>query len=161
MTTTGRGVRRSARSIAATATLADTAGITPAPLDVSTLSNLTGATGSDVVASGGTGTYTATNFDTSSAGIGKTLTVGLMAGDSATVLGANPLAPLSTSFTYNVYNHATSSLTNGTLNLGFVHVGYASAVTSSNSLTATNGTVGDDRVNLSRLQRARIPATSR
>ncbi len=61
---------------AATATLADTAGNTPAPLDVGigSLNDLTGMTGSQVVASGGTGTYTATGFNTSSVGIGKTLT---------------------------------------------------------------------------------------
>ena len=44
----------------ATLALADTAGAVPAPLDVSALNHLTGATGSAVVASGGTGTYTST-----------------------------------------------------------------------------------------------------
>ncbi len=112
------------------------------------MNNLTGTTGSQVVASGGTGIYTATGFDTSSVGIGKTLGVGLSAGDSASILGANPLSALSTNFTYNVYNHATSSLTTGTLELGNIHAGYTAPVTSTNSLTATNGSANDDRVDL-------------
>ncbi|MCE9556361.1 MAG: PEP-CTERM sorting domain-containing protein [Planctomycetes bacterium] len=95
---------------AATATLANTAGTTPAPLDVNSLSNLSGSTGSGVVASGGSGTYTATGFVTNSTGIGKSLGVSLNAGDRQTITGANPLSPLSTSFTYNVYNHSTAAL---------------------------------------------------
>jgi fibronectin-binding autotransporter adhesin len=130
-----------------TLTLSNT-GTIPAPLDVSTLNNLTGATGSGVVGSGGTGTYTATGFNTSTAGAGKTLNTSLLAGDQQTIAGANPLATLNQAVVYNVYNHATSSLTSGILNLGLVHVGYAGPITSSNSLTATNGSVADVRVNL-------------
>jgi uncharacterized protein YhjY with autotransporter beta-barrel domain len=123
---------------AATVTLADTAGSNPAPLDVNTLSNLTGVTGSGVVLSGGTATYTATGFNTATVGSGKTLAVSLMAGDQQTITGASSLASLNTSFTYNVLGHASGSLSGSTLNLGDVHVGYSGTVTSSNSVTASN-----------------------
>jgi len=95
----------------ATATLANTAGTTPAPLDVNTLSNLTGSIGSGVVSSGGALTYTATGFVTSSVGINKPLSVSLKAGDQQTITGAAALATRNTSFTYNVYNHSASTLT--------------------------------------------------
>jgi fibronectin-binding autotransporter adhesin len=131
----------------ATVALADT-GVLPVPLDVNTLGNLTGATGSGVIGSGGTGTYTATGISTGTAGIGQTATLSLKTGDQQTVIGANPLSTLSQTLTYNVYNHATSNLTSGTLNLGLVHVGYAGPITSTNSLTATNGSVVDTRVDL-------------
>jgi fibronectin-binding autotransporter adhesin len=131
----------------ATVTLANT-GTAPAPLDVNTLSNLNGTTGSSVVSSGGSGVYTATGFNTSTVGTGQTLQVGLKAGDSQTVMGASPLGTLGQTITYNVYNHAASNLTSGTLNLGNIHVGYTGPITSTNSLTATNGTVNDLRVNL-------------
>ncbi len=140
---------------AATATLDNTTATTsvntPAPLDVNTLNNLTGSTGSAVVGSNSTGTYTATaalNANNTNVGPGNTLNVGINAGDSATVVGANPLSPLSTSFTYNVYGHAAPSLTTGTLNLGYIHAGYASPVASTNSLSSTNGSVSDYRVNM-------------
>ena len=120
---------------AATATLSNTAGITPAPLDVSTLSNLTGTSGSLAVASGGTGIYTATGFDTSTVGVGKTLAVGLSAGDSATVIGGNALVPLSTSFTYNVYNHSAPTLTTTTGNNQSVFI--------NGSLAAATATLAD------------------
>ncbi len=122
---------------AATATLSDTAGNTPAPLDVGigSLNDLTGMTGSQVVASGGTGTYTATGFDTSSAGIGKTLGIGLSAGDSASILGANPLSALSTNFTYNVYNHAAPTLT--------ITTGNNQSVFVNGSLAAATATLAD------------------
>ena len=132
----------------ATLTLADATGILPAPLDVNTLSNLTGTTGLGVIGSGSSGTYTSTVLNTSTVGLGQTLVVSLKAGDQQTITGANPLGPLSQNITYNVYNHATSNLTSGTLSLGDIHAGYADPVTSGNSLTATNGTVSDVRVNL-------------
>ena len=130
-----------------TATLSDTAGNTPAPLDVNTLHNLTGTSGTNAVASGGTTDYTVTGFS-NTAGLNQTLNVSLNAGDSSTVIGGNPLTQQSTTVTYNVYNHATGGLTTGTLALGNVHAGYTGTIASSNSLTVTNGTVGDLRVNL-------------
>ena len=41
-----------------------------------------------------------------------------------------------------MYGHADPSLAGSTLNLGYVHQGYGSPVTSSNSLTATNSASG-------------------
>jgi fibronectin-binding autotransporter adhesin len=133
---------------AATLTLADTAGTTPAPLDVAALTNLTGATGSGVIGSGGTGTYTVTGFNISSAGIGKTVAASLDAGDQQTITGANPLSALSQTITYNVFNHATSNLISGTLPLGPVHNGYAAPIMSTANLPVTNGSITDDRVDL-------------
>ena len=94
----------------ATATLSDTAGNTPAPLDVSGLSNVTGATGSGVVASGGTGTYTSTTLSSATAGIGLTEALGLTTGDQQTIVGHGTLGPLSATVTYNVYTHSTPTL---------------------------------------------------
>ena len=132
---------------AATLTLSNP-GNNSVPVDVASLSNLSGATGSGVVEPGTTETYTASGFNTGTVGIGKTLSTGLLAGDQQIVPGANPLTSLGQTLTYNVFNHATSSLTGGTFNLGIMHVGYTAPVISANSLTATNGAVGDDRVNL-------------
>ena len=44
--------------------------------------------------------------------------------------------------TVNVLGHADPLLSGTTLNLGYAHVGYASTVTSANSLIVTNGTSG-------------------
>lgn len=46
--------------------------------------------------------------------------------------------PQNGTVTVNVYDHASGSLSGSTLNLGNIHVGYGSAVTSSNSVTASN-----------------------
>ena len=106
------------------------------PLDVSTLSNLTGSTGTAVVASGGTGAYTATGFDTTTVGLSKTLGTSLSAGDQQSLSGANALATKSASVTYSVYDHASGSA-GGILALGNIHTGYGSPVTS-NTVSATN-----------------------
>ncbi|MCE9546734.1 MAG: autotransporter-associated beta strand repeat-containing protein [Planctomycetia bacterium] len=122
---------------AATVTLANTAGATPAPLDVNSLSNLTGAS---TVGSGASGTYTATGFVTNSVGIGKTLNVGLNAGDQQTITGANALSPFSSSFTYSVYNHSAPTLTfaSGNNQSGFVGGSFANATfTLSNTVGTT------------------------
>jgi autotransporter-associated beta strand protein len=121
---------------AATLTLSDTVGATPAPLDVNTLSNLSGSTGSGVVGSGATGSYTATGFDNTTVGAGRTLSTSLLAGDQQTITGKSALSTLSQNLTYNVYDHAIGS-TSGTLALGNVHQGYASPVTSG-SVSAVN-----------------------
>jgi uncharacterized protein YhjY with autotransporter beta-barrel domain len=131
----------------ATVSLGNTGNV-PAPLDVTTPNNLTGTIGANAVASGGSGTYTATGFNTSAVGLGQTLAVSLKAGDDQSIVGASALGTLGQTLTYNVYNHAASSLTTGTLNLGDIHVGYATPVTSTNSLATTNGAVSDLRVNL-------------
>ncbi len=128
---------------------------TPAPLDVGvgSLSNLTGATGSLVVASNGTASYTTTALSTAAVGAGQTQSVGLSAGDSQTVAGANALGALSATVTYNVQDHATfsdgtgapASFTGGTLHL-LVHQGGSAA--SSDSLTVQNGQASDYRAAL-------------
>ena len=133
---------------APTVMLSDAAGTLAAPLDVNTLNNLIGSTGSGIVASGASATYTATGFNTSAPGQNQTLTVGLNAGDQQTITGANPLTNLSQTITYNVVEHAESTLTSGTLTLDVEHVGYTSLVTSANALSTTNGTVQSNRVDL-------------
>ncbi|MEI8340283.1 MAG: autotransporter-associated beta strand repeat-containing protein, partial [Verrucomicrobiota bacterium] len=120
----------------ATLTLSDTVGSTPAPLDVNTLSNLIGNTGSGVVGSGSTEIYSVTGFNTITVGLGKSLSTSLHAGDQQTITGAGAMGSLSQNLTYNVYDHA-SGLASGTLALGNIHQGYASPVTSS-SVSATN-----------------------
>ena len=114
------------------------------PLDVSTLSNLTGSTGTAVVASNGTGAYTATGFDTATVGLSKTLGTSLSAGDQQSLSGANALATKSASVTYSVLGHASGSA-GGILALGNIHTGYGSPVTS-NTVSATNAS--GTRVNL-------------
>ena len=78
-------------------------------LDVNTLSNLSGATGANVVANNATGSYTATGFDTVTVGLNKTLATSLKAGDQQGLSGASALATLSQNVTYNVLGHSAAS----------------------------------------------------
>ncbi len=103
---------------------------------VSSLTSSSGAT----VAAGSSSTITGTLTG------GTTYGAGLSWSISNTDANAVP-SSATTSGTVNVYNHATSTLTTGTLALGNVHFGYTAPVTS-NSLTATNGSNTDFRVNL-------------
>ena len=114
---------------AVTLTLSNTAGNTPAPLDVNSLSNLTGGSGSVVVSSGGSTSYTATGFETSAVGQNNSLSTSLNAGDSATVVGASGLNTLSASVTYSVRITPAPVYTPATLDLGTVHAGYAGSIT--------------------------------
>ncbi len=110
----------------------------PRPLDVNSLSNLTGTTGSGAVASGNTGSYTATGFVTSSVGVGKTLVASLQAGDQQTIAGASALGGLSQNVTYNVYNHAAPTLTVSGNNQSIITGGsFATATATLDNTTTT------------------------
>ena len=113
-------------------------GTSLSPLDVNTLSSgLTGTTGTAVIASGGSGTYTAT-LSTGMVGLSQSQSFSLIAGDQQALPGANPLGTLTQSVTgLNVYNHAAGALSGGTLTIPPVIVGYGSPVTS-NTLTISN-----------------------
>ena len=106
------------------------------PLDVNTLSNLTGSTGTAVVAPGGTASYTATGFNTTTVGLNKTLPVSLFAGDEQALSGHNALILSSTSVTYNVLGHTNPALTVNTGNNQTVIIG-ASGITA--GLTLSTG----------------------
>ena len=113
------------------------AGTNLSALDVNTLSNLSGSTGTAVVANGGAGTYTATGFDTTTVGQNKTLPTSLKAGDQQSMSGASALGTLNQSVTYSVYGHASGSVSSGTLTVPDVIVGYSAAQTS-NSVNVSN-----------------------
>ena len=126
------------------------AGSNRSGLDVSTLSNLSGGTGvggAAVVANSGTGTYTATGFNTTTVGQNKTLVTSLYAGDQQLYSGASALTQQSQTVTYNVEGHANPLYTPVTLNVGTVHAGYAGTL-ASNSFSITNGAASDYRANL-------------
>ncbi len=97
------------------------------------------------------GTTTVAAGSTSGAVIGLSFngaTVGASQSGSFTLTDANATnSPQTGTVSVDVYDHATSNLTTGTLALGNVHFGYTAPVTS-NSLTATNGSNTDFRVNL-------------
>ena len=78
------------------------------PLDVNTLSSgLSGGTGTAVIASGGSGVYTAA-LNTGTAGLSQSESFSLKAGDQQSLPGASPLATLPQNVTLNVYNHAAA-----------------------------------------------------
>lgn len=99
------------------------AGTNNAAVQVSGLVNLTGSTGSAVVASGGTASYAGINLSNTSVGTND-LVVSATAGDQQSLSGANALTTLSATTSYTVLDHATSSLlgsgvlTSTTLDLG-------------------------------------------
>jgi autotransporter-associated beta strand protein len=99
------------------------AGANNAAVDVSGLVNLNGSTGSAVVASGGTASYTGINLSNTSVGVNN-LVVSATAGDQQSLSGANSLTTISATTSYTVLDHATSSLqgsgvlTSKTLDLG-------------------------------------------
>jgi hypothetical protein len=99
-----------------TATLSLTnSGSSRSPLDVNTLSSgLAGSTGTAVIASNGSGAYTAT-LNTSTAGLAQSRVFTLKAGDEQSLPGASALTTLSQTVGLNVYSHAnpTLSLTSG------------------------------------------------
>ena len=124
---------------AGTASLSLTnSGTNLSPLDVNTLSSgLSGGTGTAVIASGGSATYTAT-LNTGTAGLSQTQSFSLKAGDEQDLLGASSLGTLTRSVSgLNVYNHAAGAISGGTLTLPTVIVGYGSSQ-SSNTLAVSN-----------------------
>jgi autotransporter-associated beta strand protein len=140
-----------AAGITATLTLADGAGGTSglSPLDVNSLgAGLSGTTGSAVVASGGSASYTA-SLSTATVGAGQQQVFSLNAGDEQSLSGASPLATQSGTMALNVFGHAAPVISGSALNLGYAHAGYASTITSANGITVTNGTSGAYIVNLS------------
>ncbi len=120
-----------------------------APAGSSSL-NFTTAAGTNVTGTVA-GTTTVAAGSTSSAVTGLSFngaTVGASQSGSFTLTDPNATnSPQTGTVSVNVYDHATSNLTTGTLALGNIHVGYTAPVTS-NSLTATNGSNTDFRVNL-------------
>ena len=104
-------------------------GTTISGLDVNTLSNLSGTTGANVVAAGGSASYNATGFDTTTVGANKTLAVSLKAGDQQSLSGASALTTQSQNITYNVLDHSNAALSVASGNNQRVIVG--------NSATAT------------------------
>ena len=125
-----------AGGVAANLSLTDS-GTNLSPLDVNTLgSGLSGGTGTAVVLSGSSGTYTAT-LATGTAGLSQTQSFSLKVGDEQSLPGASSLASLSQNVTVNVYDHAAGSISGGTLTIPPVIVGYPSPV-SSNTLTVSN-----------------------
>ena len=99
-----------AAGITAALSLTDN-GTSLSPLDVNTLSSgLTGATGTAVIASGSSGSYTAT-LSTSMAGLSQSQSFSLKAGDEQALPGASALGTLTRSVTgLNVYDHSNASL---------------------------------------------------
>jgi autotransporter-associated beta strand protein len=89
------------------------AGANRSPLDVANLVNLSGSTGSALVASGGTASYEGTAFDAVTVAAG-TLSVSLDAGDDQSLPGAFALQTLTGSTTYTVLEHSYASFTSGT-----------------------------------------------
>ncbi len=116
------------------------------PMTVQNLSTgLTGTTGVGVIASGESGTYTA-SLDTRRVGAAQTQVFTLEAGDQQSLPGAAPLTTQSGTFTLNVYGHAAPVLGGTTFHLGNLHVGYGSVVATSQ--TVTNGAPDDYIVDL-------------
>jgi len=110
------------------------------PLDVSNLSSgLSGATGSGVIASGASGTYTA-SLDTSTVGQNQSQTFSLDAGDQQSLPGANPLTTQSADVTINVLDHADPDLNVTSGDNQTVIVG-ATGITA--QLNLSNGNPGD------------------
>jgi autotransporter-associated beta strand protein len=99
------------------------AGTNNAAVQVNGLVNLSGSTGSAVVASGGSVSYTGTGLDNTLIGVNNLL-VSATAGDQQSLSGASALTTISATTSYTVLDHATSSLlgssvsTSTTLNLG-------------------------------------------
>jgi autotransporter-associated beta strand protein len=99
------------------------AGTNNAAVQVDGLVNLSGSTGSAVVASGGSVSYTGTGLDNTLIGVNNLL-VSATAGDQQSLSGASALTTISATTSYTVLDHATSSLlassvsTSTTLNLG-------------------------------------------
>jgi fibronectin-binding autotransporter adhesin len=95
------------------------------PLDVNTLSGLTGLIGTAVVASGGSTSYTAA-LSTAVIGLAETQSFSLKAGDEQALPGASAMKTLSQSVTLNVLDHSAGS----------------AAVTSGNGFLAHAGATG-------------------
>jgi hypothetical protein len=92
-------------------------------LQVGSLSNLAGATGTGVVAAASTGTYTATAPSNTTVATGNQV-VSLQAGDDQSLSGADPLQSLSGTFSYTVLDHSTASLSGtGTMLTGTISLG--------------------------------------
>ncbi len=133
-------------STAISFTVANTAPSGSSSLSASAASgtNTSGSiTGPITVAAGGTsGTETGISFTDST-------TTGANQVGTFTVSDPNAdNTPQTGTVSVNVYGHAAPSLSGTTLNLGNIHAGYSGTVTSSNSLTATNGSSGAYIVNL-------------
>ena len=86
------------------------AGVNLSALDVNTLTNLSGTSGTAVVACGGTGIYTASGFNTATVGVSNTLPVSLYAGDRQSLSGHNAFAQQSQSIAYSVLGHSNAAL---------------------------------------------------
>ena len=95
---------------AASASLSLTdSGTNLSPLDVNSLVGLTGASGTAVVASGGTAGYIAA-LNTGSVGLAQTDTVSLNAGDQQALPGHAALGTLSQNVIFNVLDHSNPAL---------------------------------------------------
>lgn len=132
------------------------AGTSISPLDVNSLVNLTGGTGSAVVSAGGTAVYSVTGFSSTAVGLNNTITASLDAGDQQSLSGANSLGVLSQSVSYSVLGHSNPVLTvasgnnqtiitGGTLNavmLNLSNVGTIVSPLDVNSLVNLDGSTG-------------------
>ena len=97
------------------------------PLQVGSLSNVSGATGAAAVASGSSGTYTATSPSNTTVASGDVV-VSLQAGDDQSYSGASGLQTLGGTTSYTVLDHATPAFTTTlsstlALNFGTVNIG--------------------------------------
>ena len=116
-----------ATNVSASLSLTDS-GTNLSPLDVNTLSGLGGSSGTAVVASGGSTSYTAT-LSTTCIGPAQTQSFSLKAGDEQALPGASALNTLSQTVTLNVLDHSNASLsstanqTAQTINFGNVLLG--------------------------------------
>ena len=118
-------------------------GVNLSPLDVNTLNNLSGSTGTAVIGSGGSGSYAATAFDSTGVGLNKTLIVGLKAGDQQALSGASGLTTLSSSVTYSVLAHSNAALS--------VAIGNAQTIISGGTLAPVTLNLTNSGTNLSPL----------
>jgi fibronectin-binding autotransporter adhesin len=127
------------------------AGTNLSPLDVNSLSaGLSGASGTAVVASGGTAAYAAA-LGTGTIGLGQSQSFSLNAGDQQALLGAGALSPYSQTVTLSVLDHAaaTAAVTGGN---GFL--GHAGGTASATILLSNSAGVRSD------LQVSAMPAIS-
>jgi T5SS/PEP-CTERM-associated repeat protein len=126
-----------AMNVSASLSLTDL-GTNLSPLDVSTLSGLSGSTGTAVVASGGSTSYTAA-LSIGSIGLAQTQSFSLKAGDEQALPGANSLNTLSQTVTWNVVDHASGGLAVAAGNNFVSHVG-ATGLAATISLSNAPGT---------------------
>ncbi|MGO9109422.1 MAG: beta strand repeat-containing protein, partial [Thermoguttaceae bacterium] len=125
-----------ATNISASLSLTDS-GTNLSPLDVNTLSGLSGSSGTAVVASGGSTSYTAA-LNTASIGQAGTQSFSLKAGDEQALPGASALSSLSQTVILNVLGHASGSATGTTIGLPWVHVGYTGSLAGTTLASVSN-----------------------